>query len=222
MTLTLCLYLYLCLIALFLPSQQFFIVVELNRTRYGVKFLNENLIFCPLQDEPSSKRASSSDTCTREVLDERSQTDIPITEWSIQYPYQETQLHPGEYSGPPYDAVDPSIKLQEGYNQNPSITAEQTILSEPQTLERKESFDSNNLSDLSYPQQSINTSLIEDYLQLNYLQPNYSQHSYLSQLHTEQIDSFDLSFTQQNGEFNGFEFFYGLPCARTDTTIVHL
>ena len=165
------------------------------------------MIFCPLQDEPSSKRASSSDTCTREVLDERSQTDIPITEWSIQYPYQETQLHPGEYSGPPYDAVDPSIKLQEGYNQNPSITAEQTILSETQNLERKESFDSNNSS---YPQQSINTPLIEDYL----------QPSYLSQLYTEHIDSFDSSFVQ-NDEFNGFEFFHELSFTRTDTRIVY-
>ena len=215
MTLTLCLYLYLCLIALFLPSQQFFIVVELNRTRYGVKFLNENLIFCPLQDEPSSKRASSSDTCTREVLDERSQTDIPITEWSIQYPYQETQLHPGEYSGPPYDAVDPSIKLQEGYNQNPSTTTGQTILSSSENLERKGSFDSFNPSNLSYPQKSINTSLIEDYLQ-----PNYSQFTYPSQLYTEQIDSFDSSFVQ-NGNFNGFEFFYDSPCTCMDTTNVH-
>ena len=194
MSLTLCLYLYLYLIALSLPSQQFFIVVELNKTRYGVKFLNENLIFCPLQDEPSS----------------------------VQYSTPETQLYPGGNPGPPYNADDSSMKVQEELFSYPSIPVEQTILSEPQTLERKESFDSNNLSDLSYPQQSINTSLIEDYLQLNYLQPNYSQHSYLSQLHTEQIDSFDLSFTQQNGEFNGFESFYGLPCARTDTTIVHL
>ena len=199
------------------PSQQFFIVVELNeRTRYGVKFLNENLIFCPLQDEPSSKGASSSDTCTREVLDERSQTDIPITEWSIQYPYQETQLHPGEYSGPPYDAVDPSIKLQEGYNQNPSTTTGQTILSSSENLERKGSFDSFNPSNLSYPKQSINTSLIGENPQ-----PNYSQHSYLSQIYTEPIDFFDSSFIQQNGEFDRFEFFYDSPCTRTDTTNVH-
>ena len=188
MTLTLCLYLYLCLIALFLPSQQFFIVVELNRTRYGVKFLNENLIFCPLQDEPSSKRASSSDTCTREVLDERSQTDIPITEWSIQYPYQETQLHPGEYSGPPYDAVDPSIKLQEGYYQNPSIITEQTILSDSENLERMESFDSINPPNLSC------LTIIEDNLQPTYL--------------PEHLDFFRPTYTPYVGEFDdGFTFF---------------
>ena len=170
------------------PSQQFFIVVELNeRTRYGVKFLDENLIFCPLQDEPSSTQHST---------------------W-------ETRLHPEGNSGPPYDAVDPSIKLQEGYNQNPSITTEQTILSSSDNLERKGSFDSFDPSNLSYPQKSINTSLIEDYSQ-----PNYSQFTYLSQLYTEQIDSFDSSFVQ-NGDFNGFEFFYDSPYTCTDTTIIH-
>ena len=179
MSLTLCLYLYLYLIALSLPSQQFFIVVGLNRTRYGVKFLNENLIFCPLQDEPSS----------------------------VQYSTPETQLYPGGNPGPPYNADDSSTKVQEELFSYPSIPVEQTTLSEPQTLERKESFDSNNSS---YPQQSINTPLIEDYL----------QPSYLSQLYTEHIDSFDSSFVQ-NDEFNGFEFFHELSCTRTDTRIVH-
>ena len=177
-------------------SQQFFIVVKLNeRTRYGVKFLDENLIFCPLQDEPSSTRHST---------------------WEI-------QLHPEGNSGPPYDAVDPSIKLQEGYNQNPSTTTGQTILSEPSNLERKESFDSFNSSNLLYPELSINTSPIEDYPQPNYSQHSYSQHSYLqpnyfSRLYTEQIDSFDSLFVQQHGEL---EFFYDLPCTHADTTIVH-
>ena len=171
------------------PSQQFFIVVELNeRTRYGVKFFDENLIFCPLQDEPSS----------------------------IQHSTRETQLHPGGKSGPFYNPDDSRMKLQEGYYQNPSITTEQTILSESVNLERKGSFDSNNPSNLSYPKQSINTSLIEDYSQPNYLQP-----SYLSQLYTEQIDSFDSSFVQQDGEFNEFEFFHELSCTHTDTRIVH-
>ena len=218
-SLTLCLYLYLYLIALSLPnrqitqsfvcfncrdsSQQFLIVVELNeRTRYGVKFLNENLIFCPLQDEPSSS----------------------------QFPTWETQLHPegnsgpsydAVDSGPSYDAVDPNTKLQEGYYQNPSITIEQTILSDSKNLERIESFDSFNSSDLLYPKQSTNTSLIEDYPQPNYSQPSYSQPSYLSRLYTEQIDSFDSLFIQQDGEFDGFEFFYDLLYTCTDTTIVH-
>ena len=173
MTLTLCLYLYLCLIALFLPSQQFFIVVELNRTRYGVKFLNENLIFCPLQDEPSS----------------------------IQHSTRETQLHPGGKSGPFYNPDDSRMKLQEGYYQNPSITTEQTILSDSVNLERIESLDSINLSNLPYP------TIIEDNLQPTYL--------------PEHFDFFHPSYIPHIGEFDDRRTsFSGMHHTHVDTTIV--
>ena len=163
MSLTLCLYLYLCLIALSLPSQQFFIVVELNKTRYGVKFLNENLIFCPLQDEPSS----------------------------VQYSTPETQLYPGGNPGPPYNADDSSMKVQEELFSYPSIPVEQTILSDSVNLERIESLDSINLSNLPYP------TIIKDNLQ-----PTYP---------SKHFDFFHPIYTPYIGEFDdGFTFFSGL------------
>ena len=127
------------------PSQQFFIVVELNeRTRYGVKFLNENLIFCPLQDEPSS----------------------------IQHSTRETQLHPGGKSGPFYNPDDSRMKLQEGYYQNPSITTEQTILSCSGNLERIESFDSINLPYPTIIKDNLQPTYLPEHL--DFLHPTYT------------------------------------------------
>ena len=108
------------------------------KTKYGIKFFNENLIFYALPNEASSIGAYSSDECAGTIPDERSQRASPTTEWSTQHSTWEPRLSPGRNSGPSYNAIDFSMKLQEGYYQNPSIITEQTILSDSENLERME------------------------------------------------------------------------------------
>ncbi|PAV15337.1 hypothetical protein PNOK_0909900 [Pyrrhoderma noxium] len=185
-------------------SQQcYFLAVEFTsrdgmKTKYGIKFFNENLIFYALPDEALSMGSHTSDECAGTVLDEQSQRASPTTEWSIQYSAQETQLPLGGNSGPSYNAINFSTKLQEGYYQNPSIFTEQTILSETVNLERKESLDSINLS---YP------TIIEDNLQPTYL--------------PEHLDLFHPTYTSYVGEFDdGFTSFSGMHHTHLDASII--
>ena len=158
------------------------------KTRYAIKFFNENLIFYALPDEALSMGSHTSDECAGTIPDERSQRASPTTEWSTQHSTWETQLPLGGNSGLPYDAVDFSIKSQEGYYQNPSTITEQTILSCSGNLERIESFDSINLP---YP------TIIKDNLQPTYL--------------PEHLDFLHPTYTPYVGEFDdGFTFFSGL------------
>ena len=171
----------------------FFTAVEFTtrdgiKTKYGIKFFNENLIFYTLQDKSSSIGAHTNDECAGTIPDEQSQRTSPTTEWSTQHSTWETQLPLGGNSGLPCDAVDFSIKSQEGYYQNPSTITEQTILSCSGNLERIESFDSINL-----PYSTI----IKDNLQPTYL--------------PEHLDFFHPTYTPYVGEFDdGFTFFSGL------------
>ncbi|PAV15335.1 hypothetical protein PNOK_0909700 [Pyrrhoderma noxium] len=167
------------------------------KTRYAIKFFNENLIFYALPDEASSIGAHSSDECAGTIPDERSQRASPTTEWSTQHSTWEPRLSPGRNSGPSYNAIDFSMKSQEGYYQNPSIITEQTILSSSENLERMESLDSNNPSNLSFSKQYANPAIIEENLQSIYL-PEY-------------LDSLYPSYIPHLGEFNdGFTFFTGM------------
>ena len=167
------------------------------KTRYGIKFSLKNLVFCALQDEASSIGAYSSDECAGSVLDKQSQRSPQTTEWSIQHSTWETQLSLGGNSGPSCNAMDPSIKLQEGYYQNPSIITEQTILSSSENLERMESFDSINPSNLSC------LTIIEDNLQPTYL--------------PEHFDFFHPTYIPHIGEFDdGFTSFSGLHHTYSD------
>ena len=184
-------------------SQQcYFLAVEFTsrdgmKTKYGIKFFNENLIFYALPDEALSMGAHTSDECAGTIPDERSQRASPTTEWSTQHSIWETQLPLEGNSGPSYNAIDFSMKSQEGYYQNPSITTEQTILSDSVNPERMESFDSNNPSNLSFSKQYANPAIIEENLQSIYL-PEY-------------LDSLYPSYIPHLGEFNdGFTFFTGM------------
>ena len=161
------------------------------KTRYAIKFFNENLIFYALPDEALSMGAHTSDECAGTIPDERSQRASPTTEWSTQHSIWETQLPLEGNSGPSYNAIDFSMKSQEGYYQNPSIPTEQTILSDSENLERIESFDSINPFNLPYP------TIIEDNLQTTYL--------------PEHLDFLHPTYTPYVGEFDdGFTFFSGL------------
>ena len=184
-------------------SQQcYFLAVEVTtkggiKTRYAIKFFNENLIFYALPNEASSIGAYSSDERAETIPDERSQRASPTTEWSTQHSTWEPRLSPGGNSGPSYNAIDFGMKSQEGYYQYPSTTTEQTILSDSVNPERKESFDSNNPSNLSFSKQYANPAIIEENLQSIYL-PEY-------------LDSLYPSYITHLGEFNdGFTFFTGM------------
>ena len=171
------------------------------KTRYAIKFFNENLIFYALPNEASSIGAYSSDECAETIPDERSQRASPTTEWSTQHSTWEPRLSPGGNSGPSYNAIDFSMKSQEGYYQNPSIITEQTILSDSENLERMESFDSINPFHLSYP------TIIEDNLQPTYL--------------PEHFDFFHPSYIPHIGEFDDRRTsFSGMHHTHVDTTIV--
>ena len=171
----------------------FFTAVEFTtrdgiKTKYGIKFFNENLIFYTLQDKSSSIGAHTNDECAGTIPDEQSQRTSPTTEWSTQHSIWETQLPLEENSGPSYNAIDFSMKSQEGYYQNPSTTTEQTILSSSVNIERMESFDSINPYNLPYP------TIIKDSLQPTYL--------------PEHLDFFRPTYTPYVGEFDdGFTFF---------------
>ena len=158
------------------------------KTRYGIKFFNENLIFYALPNEASSIGAYSSDECAGTIPDERSQRASPTTEWSTQHSTWEPRLSPGRNSAPSYNAIDFSMKSQEGYYQNPSTITEQTILSSSVNIERMESFDSINPYNLPY------STIIKDSLQPTYL--------------PEHLDFFRPTYTPYVGEFDdGFTFF---------------
>ena len=178
-------------------SQQcYFLAVEFTsrdgmKTKYGIKFFNENLIFYALPDEESPIGEYSGGECAGTVPDKQSQRSPPTTDWPLQHSTWETQLPLGGNSRLPWDAVYSSMKLQEGYYQYPSITTEQTILSDSVNLERIESLDSINLSNLPYP------TIIEDNLQ-----PTYP---------SEHFDFFHPTYTPYVGEFDDrFTFFSGL------------
>ena len=187
-------------------QKYFFTAVEFTtrdgmKTKYGIKFFNENLIFYALPDEESPIGEYSCGECAGTVPDKQSQRSPQTTEWSIQHPTWETQLSLGGNSGPSYNAADPSIKLQEGYYQNPSMTTEQTILSETVNLERMESLDSINPSNLSC------LTIIEDNLQPTYL--------------PEHFDFFHPSYIPHIGEFDDRRTsFSGMHHTHVDTTIV--
>ena len=167
------------------------------KTRYAIKFFNENLIFYALPNEASSIGAYSSDERAETIPDERSQRASPTTEWSTQHSTWEPRLSPGGNSGPSYNAIDFSTKLQEGYYQNPSIITEQTILSSSENLERMESLDSINPSNLSC------LTIIEDNLQPTYL--------------PEHFDFFHPTYIPHIGEFDdGFTSFSGLHHTYSD------
>ena len=167
------------------------------KTRYAIKFFNENLIFYALPDEALSMGSHTSDECAGTIPDERSQRASPTTEWSTQHSTWEPRLSPGRNSGPSYNAIDFSMKLQEGYYQYPSTTTEQTILSSSVNLERKESFDSINPYNLPYP------TIIEDNLQPTYL--------------PEHFDFFHPSYIPHIGEFDdGFTSFTGMHHTYSD------
>ena len=171
----------------------YFLAVEFTsrdgmKTKYGIKFFNENLIFYALPDEALSMGAHTSDECAGTIPDERSQRASPTTEWSTQHSTWETQLPLEGNSGPSYNAIDFSMKSQEGYYQNPSTTTEQTILSSSVNIERMESFDSINPYNLPY------STIIKDSLQPTYL--------------PEHLDFFRPTYTPYVGEFDdGFTFF---------------
>ena len=171
------------------------------KTRYAIKFFNENLIFYALPDEALSMGSHTSDECAGTVPDEQSQRASPTTEWSTQHSTWEPRLSPGGNSGPSYNAIDFSMKSQEGYYQYPSTTTEQTILSSSVNLERKESFDSINPYNLPYP------TIIEDNLQPTYL--------------PEHFDFFHPSYIPHIGEFDDRRTsFSGMHHTHVDTTIV--
>ena len=173
-------------------NQTFYMVVEITnkggRTkRHEIKFLDERLLFYPVQDRDSSVEAIPSDEGSEMDLDEQNRANLSPTKQSPPHDVRWSQLPPGGGFTPTYNINEASTVSQEGLFSYPSIYAEQTTLSETTNLERKGS--SGPIDLYNTPYSSLDNQ--------NYFGSVYLSQPYVEQTNSSYLLSQDSEFVQQ-------------------------
>ena len=155
--------------------------------RHEIKFLDEWLLFYPVQDRDSSLEAIPSDEGSEMDLDEQNRANLSPTKQSPPHDVRWSQLPPGGGFTQPYEINEASMASQEGLFSYPSTYEEQTTLSDTTNLERKGTSGPIDLYNTPY-------SLLDNQ---NYFEPAYLSHPYAEPTNSSYLLSQDSEFVQQ-------------------------
>ena len=151
--------------------------------RHGIKFFEEKLLFCRMQDGDSSLEAIPNEEGLD--LDEQNRENLSPTKQPPPHDVRESQIPPGGGFTSTYEVNEASMASQEGLFSYPSTYAEQTTLSNLANLERKGS--SGPINFYNTPYSSLDNQ-------------NYFESVYLSQPYAEPTDSsYLLSLPRDDG-----------------------